>query len=86
MWLTPRAGEGYRVGQLSLCSRVLLLPLGVPTPPPRRRWHAPRTVFPKAAEFGGRSPTPMWEMSPRVCGAFLNSVSLSEHWAYARMG
>ena len=36
-WLTPTAGENYfhwvRVGQLSLCSQVLLLPLGVPPTP-----------------------------------------------------
>ena len=34
-WLTPTAGEKYflwvRVGQLSLCSQALLLPLGVPS-------------------------------------------------------
>ena len=45
-----------RLAQLSLCSQVLLLPLGVPC----RRRHAPYKIFPKTAEFRGCSPSLIW--------------------------
>ena len=35
---------------------------------PGRRSHAPHKVFPKTAEFGGCSPSPMWEMQHRARG------------------
>ena len=49
--LFQTAGQNYfdlvRVGHFSLCSQVLLLPLGVRAMPVK--------VFPKTAEFGGCS-------------------------------
>ena len=50
-----------RVGQLSLCSLMQLLPLGIP---PRLVPAAPNKVVPKT-EIQGCSPPPMWEMEDR---------------------
>ena len=50
---------GVRVGQLSLYSQVLLLPLGVPP----MLAPAPHKVLPKTMKFGGCSPPLIREMS-----------------------
>ena len=67
-WLTPTAGENYlysvRVGQLSLCSQVLLR-----RPSHAGAGNAPHKIFSKTAEFRGCSlPHPMWHMRRRVRG------------------
>ena len=58
--LSQAPGDMYlhrvRVGPLSLCSQVLLLPLGDPPTPALVLLHMPITL-----ESGGRSPPPMWE-------------------------
>ena len=66
----PSLGEKHfrqvRVGQLSRCSDVLLLPLGVPQ---CRSWRASHNVFPMTASFGGCSPPQMmWPIIHRGRG------------------
>ena len=52
-WLAPTAGENHssevRVGQFSLCSQALLLPLGVP--PTTRRWQCSPQGLPRESGF-----------------------------------
>ena len=48
---------------MSLCSQMLLLPIGVPPMPAPVMLHK---VFPKTAAFGGCSPPLMWEMYHRA--------------------